>query len=816
MKSLREQVEKHLLKVQKPGQYAGGELNSVVKESARVRMAVSYPDMYEVGMSNNGIRILYDIVNGMDDAACERVFAAAPDFEALLREEDIPLYTLETFTPLHELDLIAFNLSHELLATNMLQILDLGRVPFLGAERGEGDPLVMAGGSAVSNPLPVFDFVDAVFLGNGEEGIREITEVLLKTSGGNISREERISLLRKIEGVLIPGDYVPEYKSGKLVSIAGASVRKRVSRPGEARNPLRPVVPNIRITQERAVYEITRGCGNMCKFCHAGYYDLPYRGLSREGAADSIISIINNTGYDELSLLSLSVSDVKGLPELLNEILPLLSSRGVSVSLPSMKVDVATLPLIEAVSDIRKSSLTFAVESASEEIRSRVYKRVNTGDLLAIIEHVFNSGWNHIKLYFMLGLPGCREYDEGEAIVSLLKRIIAIPGKKKNINVTLSPFVPKPHTPFEREEQMDEDYFLEKVVFIKKNLPSFVKIKSHNIKASLLEGVISRGDSRVGGAILGAYKSGCRFDSWSEHFEPEKWEAALNDKVPGWCEFLEERDEKSFLPWSMVETGFEKVKDSMGARSLDLENYERRSPDTGDKLDLERIEKGADIFRERYRVELKARLVLSKRGPARFIPHIDFMEVIKRGLRMAGAPVSFTQGFNKRERISLGFPLPLGIESGHELLDLDLYEEFGPGFIESFNKKVPEGIRLHSYRYYDGKSSLMAISSAAEYRVRIRRKDAWEKAGENCEKKTALVKRSKKGEKSVAFDEAVESFGFTGEDMLSVRLFTGTPDSVRIDLLLETLTGDKDFREYTDILKTGTFTEKDGEYILLE
>ncbi len=808
MTSLREQVEKHLLKVQKPGQYAGGELNSVVKETARVRMAVSYPDMYEVGMSNNGIRILYDIVNSIDDAACERVFAPAPDYEALLREEDIPLTTLETFTPLHELDLVGFNISHELLYTNMLQILDLGRIPLLRRERGDEDPLVIAGGSGVSNPLPAQDFLDGVFLGDGEEGIEEIIEVLLKTAGEHSSREERIALLGEISGVLIPGDSVP--------MINGKSVRKRSYRCGNARNPLKPLVPNIRITQERAVYELSRGCGNMCKFCHAGYYELPYREFGIENAADEIFSIIDNTGYNELSLLSLSVSDVRGVPDLLNRVLPELSSRGVSVSLPSMKVDISTLPLIEIVSDIRKSSLTFAVESASDEVRSRAYKRVNTGHLLSIIEHLFMNGWNHIKLYFMLGLPGCEEHDEGEALVSLMKRIIAIPGKKKNINVTLSPFVPKPHTPFEREKQMDDEYFLEKVIFIKKNLPSFIKIKSHNIRASILEGVISRGDGRVGSAILRAYGSGCRFDSWSEHFSSEKWEAALNEEVPGWRDYLGERENETILPWSFVETGFEKVKDSMKGRSLDPDNYERRNTDTGKRLDRDRIEKGGELFREKYDVNLKARMVLSKRGVSRFISHIDFMEVIRRGLRMAGAPVSFTRGFNKRERIAMGFPLPLGIESEHELLEVDLFRELPPGFTENFNRKLPGGIDLRSYRYSDDSSSLMAESSAAEFRVRVHGKDHINLLKESCEKKPGFVKRSKKGEKNVAFDDAVESYRFTGEDTLLIRLFTGTAGSVRIDSLLEELTGDKNFREYTDILKTGTFTEKEGEYIILE
>jgi radical SAM-linked protein len=265
----------------------------------------------------------------------------------------------------------------------------------------------------------------------------------------------------------------------------------------------------------------------------------------------------------------------------------------------------------------------------------------------------------------------------------------------------------------------------------------------------------------------------------------------------------------------MVETGFEKVKESMSEKSLDPDYSGRRPFDIKERLDLESIKKGKELFMKRYSVELKARLLLSKRGAARFIPHIDFMEVLKRGLRMAGAPVSFTQGFNKRERISMGFPLPLGIESGHELLDLELFEELGPGFIDSFNAKLPAGIVLHSYRYFDGKSSLMAISAAAQFRVRINRSDLMERVRESCEKKISLIKKSKKGEKSVSFDEAVESFGFSG-DILTIRLFTGTPSSVRIDSLLETLTGQKEFRNSVDILKTGTFEERGGEYILLE
>ena len=438
-------LEEKLYHVQKPAQYLGGELNTVIKEDVTVRAAICYPDLYEVGMSNNGIKILYEKGNALESVACERVFAAASDFEAMLRANSMPLFTLETRTPLNELDLLGFNLAHELLFTNILQVLDLGGIPLLRRERGGSDPIVMAGGGAASNPFPMSDFIDVFYLGDGEEGFVEVLELLRDARGKNMSRSETVAAMADIEGVLLPNLYNFEYSGAGTVKVEGPAVKKRIFRGCGPSDPVRPPVSNIRIAQERAVVEISRGCFNLCKFCHAGYYDLPYRSYSFEDVARRVNTVLENTGYDELTLTSLSISDYRELTPLLNRLLPELTERGISVSLPSMKVDTDTIPVIECVSDVRKSSLTFAVESGDPRIRSLSNKKVREEDLLAILDHVLSRGWNTVKLYFMIGLPGCEEADEAGAIIDLLKKIITLGSRRKDIHVTVSPFVPKPH-----------------------------------------------------------------------------------------------------------------------------------------------------------------------------------------------------------------------------------------------------------------------------------------------------------------------------------------------------------------------------------
>ncbi|MBP7737401.1 MAG: TIGR03960 family B12-binding radical SAM protein [Spirochaetes bacterium] len=764
-------IEKLLSRVQKPGRYMGRELNMIVKEGAPFRMALSYPDLYEVAMSNNGIRILYDIVNAIDGAACERVFAVSDDFAEALRSGGVPLYTLETFTPLCGLDLIGFNLSHELLFTNVLQVLDLGGIPLRRRDRGEGSPIVIAGGEAVSNPFPMGDFIDAFFIGDGEEGIVDIVKALMAAKAEGLDRTRTLARIGGIEGVLLPSLYDG---AGD-----GPLVRKRVYRGAALVDPVKPLVPGIRIAQERIVIEASRGCTNFCNFCHAGFYDLPYRCYDHREIAGRIREIARNTGYNEVTLSSLSISDYPKLVSLFNHVLPDLTAMGISVSFPSLRVDTATLPLIEQVSELRRASLTFAVESASEELRARSNKRVFVRDLMEIVGHVYARGWKVIKLYFMIGLPGCENHDEAADIIALLKELHRIGGRKLDINVTVSPFVPKPHTPFQRERQMGRDYFEDAVCRIKRGLPRSITVKNHNVESSIIEGVLARGDARLGDAIESAYREGCRFDSWDEHFRYDIWKRVLDGCLPGWEGRLGERLEGQ-LPWRLVQTGFEGLVEKRAAASEAGASLRERVPRTPGAIDTARIEEARRSFEKRYAVTGRMRVRFAKTGLARFIPHIDFMEIVKRALRMAEAPVAMTQGFNKRERLSAGFPTPLGVESEAELVDVDLYGAMAGDILNLLNASLPEGIAATAIRSLDMKAtSLMAVTGVIEYRVTAASGIGAVINGLAAE--PDFVKHGKRLDRVVSFNTVVHSYDREGESSIVLRLYAGSGESVRID-----------------------------------
>ncbi|MDR3237782.1 MAG: TIGR03960 family B12-binding radical SAM protein [Spirochaetia bacterium] len=773
-------IEGRLCLVQKPARYTGGELNSLRKNDVVVRAAISYPDMYEIGMSNNGIKILYELANSVEGAACERVFSAADDFDALLTEENIPLFTLESRTPLDELDLLGFNLCHELLYTNMLRILDLGHIPLLKTERGEGCPIIIAGGSAASNPFPTSDFIDAFFIGDGEDGFVEILASLVKAKREGLSRNQTIELMGNIEGVLLPHLYSFVYDGMMTKTAGGPVVKKRTYqsvRPTAAR---RPLVPNIRVEHEKAVVDVSRGCYNLCKFCHAGYFELPYRAYGISETASAAREVLANTGYNELSFSSLSIGDYRDLNPLLNIILPELTENGVSVSLPSLKVDEGTIPLIESVSDIRRSSLTFAVESGSEKLRLFAHKNVRESELLFILDHVFGKGWDLIKLYFMIGLPGCGEENEADAIIELLKKIISAGRRKKEVHVTISPFIPKPHTPFQRARQMDEDYFLNTVLKIKQAMPRSVKIKNHNVRSSALEGLFARGDSRLGQVILSAYKNGCRFDSWNEHFNYNIWEASLNELIPRWRESFLERE--GALPWQNITTGREKLIEAVGRRSSCVIPGFKFSPEP---LDGAALAIAAENFRKKYNVSQTIRVRFSKTGSARFIPHIDFVEIVKRAMRRAGMPMAFTQGFNKRERVIMGPAIPVGIESLVELCDMELYAPCdASGLIALLEPLLPEGIKALDVQNVTPSSPKLSDIDAAVYEVDVNSETYRQKVLANLAAEIQLVKHGKSGEKPTAFHEALLSWTTAPSGILLLTVRAG---SLRIDSLMAQL-----------------------------
>ena len=810
-----ETVNRLVFNLQKPCRYIGRELNQIKKNNPFIKMAVCYPDLYEVGMSNNGIRILYDLANSIDDVGCERVFAVPEDFEAKIRDAGIPLYTLESYTPLCELDVLGFNLAFELLHTNALQVLDLGKIPLFSRDRSEDHPIVIAGGEAVSNPLPVRDFFDAFFIGDGEEGIVDILNTVRTAKRESLSRKDTLALLSKIDGV-----YVPAFSDGLADSVnindKVKAVKKRFVRSESLHNPLHPVMPNLKIAQERLVVEVTRGCRNLCNYCHSGYYELPYRCSMPETVAKQILELIGNAYYSDLTLASLSISDYKYLVPLLNSVLPVLVDKGISISLPSLRVDKRTLPIIEQISDLRKASLTFAVESACDEIRNIANKKLKTDDVLSIAEHVFRKGWKLLKLYFMIGLPGCENYDEADAMIGLLKKIHYAGGKKRDINVTISPFVPKPHTPFQYEKQMSYEYFSDIILKVKRGLPRQVAIKAHDINSSLLEGVIARGDSELNQVIYNSYMDGARLDSWKEYFNFDIWKKNL-DKITGWQKYLDARDKNENLPWGFVTTGFEKItKSQTGKISLQSKTIPEKS--SFEELNTIAIADSFERFKRKYEVKKRIRIKLSKQGMAKYISHLDFMQIIIRALRMIDAPVAFTQGFNKREKISMGFPLPVGIESMCELCDVELFDEIDiQSFSEKINLKLPEGISSINVSYLEDTKSLMSITSAAFFEAETGDDILYNKIIKNLELKKDFVKETEKGRKNITFEEAVIEYNIqdkssdTGKNKILLKLRVGNENSMRIDNVLLSL-AEADYEDFYKfrILKLGQFRTDNG------
>ena len=805
-------LKKILPQVQKPARYLGQEINSLIKEEPLVKIGLSYPDLYEIGMSNNGIKILYERANQIKEVAAERVFAVAPDFEKKLREEQIPLYTLETFTPLKDLDLLGFNVAHELLYTNILQILDLGQITLERKKRKETEAIIIAGGEAVGNPFPLFDFVDAFTIGDGEDLLKEIINILLEGEKKSYARETILKKIGQLEGVLLPDNYQISYKENQVAKIVGPEVTKRIYKTKVPSDPWHPLVPNIRIAQERMVLEIAKGCPNLCRFCQAGYYNLPYRPYSEEDLIKSLDTLIKNTGYDSLTLSSLSISDYPKLPVLLNNILPFLNERGISISLPSLRVDKKNIPIIENISDLRKTSLTFAVESASEKIREKANKNLSINDLIETLEYFFQKGWEKIKLYFMLGLPGSEQENEGEEIIKLLKKISQIGGPKKEINVTLSPFVPKAHTPFQREKQLDFDYLSQVIQAIKKAVPSRIKIKNHDIYSSLLEGLLARGNPLLGKVILKTYLDGNRFDSWKEYFNFAVWKKNLDELIPNWSIFLETKGETEILPWEKIKTGYEKIIDLAGQKNIPCQ----KNRDYADPLDLGQARANLQKFMQKYESKNKIYIHFKKENLARFIPHLDFIEIIKRSLRRAEFPVSFTQGFNKREKITLGYPLPLGIESQDEICTVDLYEDLSENHnINNLNQFLPQGIKVTEL-YYPKKTikSLMAITSLIEYEIKITKNYLWEKIKNNLSQIEFFKKETKRGDiKRIPFKEIIHSYELQDNLCLLLKLYTGQESSLRIDKVIFSL-ADTDLSDFYNfqVVKKGQFYEEDNQF----
>jgi len=561
----REELDKLLNAVEKPARYLGGEYNEIVKEEADFRFALCFPDVYEIGMSHLGSRILYHVLNERDGIACERIYAPWPDMEKAMRENGLPVYSLETKRSIAEFDVIGFSLLYEMCYTNILTMLDLGGIPFYTKDRSETDPIIVAGGPCTCNPEPIAPFMDAVMIGDGEELTVELTETIRTAKAAGASRSEILKRLAAIKGVYVPSFYdVTENGTVPNTADAPAEVERRIIDDLDTAPYLgKPIVPYMNIVHDRVSIEVMRGCTRGCRFCQAGYIYRPLRERKKSTLLQQAQELVDCTGYDEVSLLSLSTGDYSEIHELVPEIIDSMESQRVSVSLPSLRLDSFLKEDLEKMQSIRKAGLTFAPEAGTQRLRDVINKNVTEEDLLRATSDAFSCGWTGVKLYFMLGLP--TETDEDILGIADLARKVSnafysLPkeqrGKALRLTVSASTFVPKPFTAFQWCPQVPLDEIRRRQALLRDALRGIrgVQFQCHLSDLSVLEAAFSRGDRRLAPVLVSAWERGCRFDSWSEHYRPTAWREAFAEvdmtmeQVAQWAPALEEK-----LPWSHID-----------------------------------------------------------------------------------------------------------------------------------------------------------------------------------------------------------------------------------------------------------------------
>ena len=569
------------MKIEKPARYIGGEVNSVYKdkESVDIRFAMCFPDVYEIGMSHLGMKILYDMFNRRDDVWCERVFSPWIDLDKMMKEEKIPLFALESQEPVRDFDFLGITIQYEMCYTNILQILELSGIPFDATDRTWEDPIVIGGGPCVYNPEPLADFFDLFYIGEGETVYDRLFDVYKEIRRRGGSRKEFLEAAAEIEGIYVPAFYEVTYQEdGTIQDFYPVNVHAKpvitkqvVMDMDEITYPEKPVVPFIKVTQDRVVLEIMRGCIRGCRFCQAGMIYRPTRERSVEQLKKYAYSMLKSTGHEEISLSSLSSSDYSQLKELVEFLIEEFQGKGINISLPSLRIDAFSLDVMEKVQDIRKSSLTFAPEAGSQRMRNVINKGLTEEMILEGAGEAFEGGWNKVKLYFMLGLPSETEEDMKaipELADKIARRYYEIPKDQRNgkcqITTSTSFFIPKPFTPFQWAKMYTNEEYIAKATVVKHAFQEQLNRKSlkyhwHDAEVTVLEGVLARGDRRVGRVIREAYRLGCLYDSWGDLFDNDKWMQAFEDTgVDIGFYNLRERSLDETFPWDFIDIGVTK------------------------------------------------------------------------------------------------------------------------------------------------------------------------------------------------------------------------------------------------------------------
>ncbi len=829
----------------KPYQYVGGEFLSFNKDfdRAKIRFAFAFPDKYEIGISNLGLRVLYNQVNSHPDFMADRVYTPESDFKPQ------PLYALESKRAIKDFDAVGFSIQYELSYPTILKMLEMAEIPYRNADRKDEHPIILAGGPCAYNPLPVADFIDGFLIGDGEESILEVCESLEKSKG--LPRTERIKKLSEIEGV-----WCPDYSK---------NVTKRIAQLKYETALKSYPIPFSSSVHDRAIVEIRRGCGRMCRFCQPGHVNLPIRERSAEDIIKIAKELVENTGYDEYSLLSLSSNDYSNINEVIKELAVDFNEKKISVSLPSQRIDGFNLELANLVQSVRKSTMTLAPEAGSQRLRDVIKKNITEDMILNAVLTLYENGWSKVKLYFICGLPTetLEDMDEMAELLSKLKYRAKLIKKEKSLNhglditCTLSIFVPKPFTPFQWHGQMNLEEVTEHINYLKEKTSHLkgVKINYHDKFVSRIEAVLTRGDRTLCKYIEALYKKGCYLDAWGEYFNKNIWHETAEECALSLQELAEKNyDTESPLPWDFIDIGIDKdwFKDEYcKALAVSLNPNEQaashivptcekgcvncgvcknlkthkvlakpfKASEKAQKLDFTPIDPHTHETdkREVFRYRIK----LTKTGILRYFSHLDWQNTFLKALSRSGLNIAFSQGFNPTMKVSMGVALPLFAQSLCELVDIEIYDSLPEEEIkQKLEKVLPSGAEILSIvKIEKSAKSIDTTVCWAEYEIKLFDDTLYD--FQNFKYNTDRVlnsqeifieKKNKKGLiKKIDIKPCIKSYKFSGNSLFIIlktgqNLEGGIP-SLRADVLMNIIAPDVKF----DITRTRFFDENNQE-----
>jgi radical SAM family uncharacterized protein/radical SAM-linked protein len=818
--------------IERPSRYLGNEVNIIKKDQDRIKLkfALVFPDLYEIGTSHFGLQILYSILNKKKEVYAERVFAPGIDMEKHLRALKIPLVSLETKTPVCDFDLIGFSILYELNYTNILNILDLAGIPFYSSQRDDSYPLIVGGGPCTCNPEPIADFFDIIVVGDGENAVIEITDTWLKfKENQNNGKESILKLMSKIEGVYIPAFFKPEYDANGIQTLRPrysnyTKVTRTIAKNLDTLSfPDAPIVPYGKPVHDRLRLEVARGCTRGCRFCQAGMIYRPVRERSMETLLELSEKALEKTGYEDISLLSLSTGDYECIIPLMQRMMEKCETRHIAISLPSLRAGTLTPELMSLIKKVRKTGFTIAPEAGTQRLRKFINKNISEKEIIETVQDSFDLGWQVIKLYFMIGLPSERKEDI-QGIIDLVKKLRKIKGKNGKwgkINVGVSTFIPKPHTPFQWEPQLSLDEAKGRINWIKGNLKMpGIKVKWHNPETSMLEGLFARGNRQLSRLLVSAHKKGCKFDSWSDLFDFGLWQEACEDKgVDVDCFNRRKRDLDEPLPWDHIDTKVSKdflKEERVRAGNLESTGDCRRGNcNSCGVCDFEVIEpKIFESFRkenEKFVIKenildkdyRKLTVFYSKTGQAKYFGHLELVNIMFRAIKRADIDIKYSQGFHPKPKVYFEDPLPIGMESEIETMYIAVSHIIKrKEVVKRLNTQLPEGLEILECTEAPPKGEIDRLKGFT-YRVRIKDFDFDESAIQKFKnREEVVVERLNKKEKKIKIN--------LKNVVLNIRLTS----KKEIEFILKPDNG-KTVRPYQVLKKIFNFTDEQNKQALV-